>query len=649
MTPLPDQTCAIIVMGVCGSGKSTLANGLSKHLNAQFVEGDALHPEINITKMSRGIPLDDDDRWPWLQRIRDHSRKALETTSVVIACSALKCSYRDELRRIANDVLFVHLSGEKSVVLERMNSRPDHFMPADLVDSQYEVLESTNGEGDVIELDFSLSLEDQIQIVERALDEKSVKLKESPHLALIGLGVMGGNLASNIYSNGYRLETCEINPGLRERFLSENPGKSCHESFSSLVENLKRPRCIFLLIKAGAPVDQVLLELLSLADPGDIIIDLGNSHYKDTQRRCDQAAAKRIRFVGCGISGGAEGARVGPALMPGGDANCYPLLKSFFADIAASYLDEPCVTWIGPGGAGHFVKMVHNGIEYADMQLIAECYQVMRDGLQLNTDEIASVFNEWNSGPLESYLIEATAQIFCAKEEDGAPLIDRILDKAGQKGTGGWSTEAALEFGVPATLITEAVMARIVSSQKTTREHYEKHFSKHKDPLGEKAEMSLKHLESALYCAKIINYAQGFMLMAEASNQNNWQLDFASIARIWRAGCIIRGRILNDIVAAYREGIQFSLFDSSTFSYALQSHHVAAREVIKFSLDHAIPTPALSSSIAFFDSIQTASSSANLIQAQRDFFGAHTFERTDQPEGEFFHADWSALTQSPKK
>lgn len=643
MTTHSDQIFAIVVMGVCGSGKTTLATALSNQLNATFIEGDSLHPEENISKMSRGDPLNDTDRWPWLEQIKETSQLALQTRSVIITCSALKRAYRDVLRQIASDILIVHLAGHKQLILQRMAKRTGHFMPAELVESQYETLESTSSESDVVELDFGLSVEDQVSIVQSMLKERAVDLKASSHLALIGLGVMGGNLASNIHTKGYLLETCEMNAALRESYTNQNPGKQCHADLPALVARLSGPRCIFLLIKAGEPVDQMLEELFPLLESGDLIIDLGNSHYKDTERRCEAASANQIRFVGCGISGGAEGARIGPALMPGGDYHCYPLLKPLFEDIAAKYLEEPCVNWIGPGGAGHFVKMVHNGIEYADMQLIAECYQILRDGLGMQADEIGSVFDRWNSGPLESFLIEATAQIFQAKEEDGTPLIDRILDKAGQKGTGGWSTEAALEFGVPATLITEAVMARIVSSKKSMRAYNAQLFKSGNTAVIDSADSVLKHLESALYCAKVMNYVQGFMLMAEASEERGWQLELASIARTWRAGCIIRGRILNDIVAAFSEGIHFSLLDSTIFSNVVKSHQASIREIVKFSLDYGIPTPALSSSIAYYDGMRTASSSANLTQAQRDFFGAHTFERSDQPEGKFFHAHWDRI------
>jgi len=471
-------------------------------------------------------------------------------------------------------------------------------------------------------------------------------LKQSPHLALIGLGVMGSNLAGNILSKGYQLQTYELDTELRRKFIHNYPDTPCHSSLADLVGSLAKPRSIFLLIKAGKPVDHVVETLIPLLDQDDMIIDLGNSFYKDTDRRCEHTANHNIRFIGCGISGGAEGAKYGPAMMPGGDHSCYPLLQPFLSDISASYEGAPCVTWTGSGGAGHFVKMVHNGIEYADMQLIAESYQLMRDGLGMEAQEIGEVFGQWNSGPLESYLVEATTQIFKAQEADGTPLINRILDKAGQKGTGGWATEAALEFGVAATLITEAVFARVVSSQKDSRKHYQTLFPRQSEFNPDEKKAVLQNLETAFYTAKVINYAQGFMLMEEASKERGWNLDLKAVASGWRAGCIIRGKLLDEIVSAYQGTIQYSLLDAADFSDAVTKGHSKLREIIRFSLSTEIPLPCFVSAITFFDGIRHEIGAANLIQAQRDYFGAHTFERNDRDRGQYFHADWKTLTKS---
>ncbi len=471
-----------------------------------------------------------------------------------------------------------------------------------------------------------------------------MELKQSQHIGLIGLGVMGRNLAGNILSKGYQLQTYELNTELRQAFTNSYPDASCHSSLNGLVESLAKPRSIFLLIKAGQPVDEVIETLIPLLDKDDNIIDLGNSYYKDTDRRCEHTAASSIRFVGCGISGGAEGAKNGPALMPGGDHSCYSLLKPFFSEISASYQDEPCVTWTGSGGAGHFVKMVHNGIEYADMQLIAESYQLMRDGLSMEAREIGEVFDQWNKGPGESYLVKATTQILKAREADGTPLIDRILDKAGQKGTGGWATEAALQFGVATTLITEAVFARVVSSQKETRKHYQTLFPRKTTLKPEQENAVLENMETAFYTAKVINYAQGFMLMEEASKQRGWNLDLKAVARGWRAGCIIRGKLLDEIVAAYQGSIQFSLLDAPGFSDVVTHGHNPLREIIRFSLDTELPLPCYASALAFFDGMRQENGPASMIQAQRDYFGAHTFERNDRDRGQFFHADWQTLS-----
>jgi 6-phosphogluconate dehydrogenase len=558
-----------------------------------------------------------------------------------VTCSALRRQYRDILRGIEGPLLFAHLKGERAVIEQRMASRSNHFMPAELIESQFETLENTADEGDVIEIEINRSLGRQCSDIEQRLEAATIDFRLKPHLGLVGLGVMGSNLAANILENDFLLHAYDINQQLRDEFTNTFPSaEPCHGSLETLVAETVSPRCLLLLVKAGEPVDQLLKQLIPLLDRNDVIIDLGNSHYKDTDRRCLKAAISGIRYLGCGISGGADGARYGPALMPGGDYGAGNLMWAFFSDISAKHEGTPCVTWVGPQGAGHFVKMVHNGIEYADMQLIAEAYQIMRDGLRMEAAEIGEQFDQWNQGPLESYLIEATAKIFKATDEDGAPLIDRILDKAGQKGTGGWATETAIEFGVPATLMTEAVFARVLSSVKKVRQHYASAFGQLNDPDGVSKIQMLDQLEQGLYAAKVINYVQGFMLMAEVSSKRHWHMGLGNIAKIWRSGCIIRGQLLNDIMHAYENGVQHSLLDAPIFADLLLENHGAIRNVVKFSINQGIPVPAFSSAIAFFDSIRNAQGSANLIQAQRDYFGAHTFERVDQPEGDFFHADW---------
>ncbi|NKB75811.1 MAG: NADP-dependent phosphogluconate dehydrogenase [Gammaproteobacteria bacterium] len=559
-------------------------------------------------------------------------------------------------------------------------------MPNSLIESQFATLEDPLLEPNAIELDIREDGAELCRQVEQVLDidgvtfSSDVDFRLNPHLGLIGLGVMGQNLAFNIADKGYALHSWDVDESRRRAYcesvspispdsissglnkVATDQGKSvkCHDSMEELVSNTVSPRSILLMIKAGKAVDDVMQRLLPLLDRGDVVVDLGNSHYKDTDRRCELAGNHGVRFVGCGISGGSEGARWGALTDAWGDQVAARMLRGLFADVAASYGGEPCVAWIGPAGAGHFVKMVHNGIEYADMQLISEAYHLMRKGLGMESAEIAATFSRWNRGPLESYLIQATAKIFTAKEPDGTALVERILDRAGQKGTGSWAVEASLESGVPATQISDAVFARIISSLKTDRQRYAKLYELDRDTLlgSELSETGLSEtakkqfideLELGLYCAKVISYIQGFMLMANVSKQRDWNLNFMKIASIWRAGCIIRGGLLHDIVDAYRqnmnENTNTNLLEALKFQQVLRDHQGAMREVVKFGVGRGIPLPNFVGALTFFDSIRTASLPANLIQAQRDYFGAHTFERTDQPEGQFFHANWDELIQ----
>ena len=637
-----ENAITVVIMGVCGSGKTTLGRTLSEQIGAVFIESDELHPQANITKMSNGTALTDADRWPWLEIVRQRCSDEMQSGhTTVVACSALRRSYRDILRGVGGPILFVYLNGETDIFEKRMSGRSGNFMPREIVASQFATLESPQGENDVLEIDFNLDLKQQCVAVKHRLGVFRINFRSKCRIGLVGLGVMGSNLAANLFSKGYRLQAFDIDPALRRNFSDEFPdSEPCHHSLETLVAETVAPRCLMLLIKAGPAVDQVLEQLLQLLEPNDMIVDLGNSYYKDTDRRCLKAAVRGIRYVGCGISGGAEGARLGPALMPGGDNGAVNVLQGLFTDIAAKYEGVPCVSWIGPQGSGHFVKMVHNGIEYADMQLIAETYQVMRDGLGMGAEEISEVFDRWNTGPLASFLIEATATILKSKDTDGTPLVDRILDKAGQNGSGSWISETALEFSVPASLITEAVFARMVSSMRPTRQYYAGWLGQPERREGASVSQMLDQLEQGLYAAKIIGYVQGFMLMAEVSKERIWNLNPGKIARIWRAGCIIRGRLLNNIVEACDQGFEFSLLDAPVVAGALIESHEAMRNVVKFSINQGIPVPSFSSAVSFFDSIRTENLPGNLIQAQRDYFGAHTFERTDQPEGGFFHADW---------
>ena len=464
-------------------------------------------------------------------------------------------------------------------------------------------------------------------------------------IGLIGLAVMGQNLVLNMADHGYRVAVYNRTTSRVDEFL-EGPAKGksvvgCH-SLDELVGALATPRRVMLMVKAGEVVDRFIEMLVPLLDPGDIIIDGGNSHYPDSTRRARDLHERGLRFVGTGISGGEEGARHGPSIMPGGDPEAWPLVREIFQSIAARVDGEPCCQWVGPDGAGHFVKMVHNGIEYGDMQLIAEAYALMEHALGMDHDAMAAVFEGWNRGRLDSYLIEITGHILAYKDEDGAPLVTRILDAAGQKGTGKWTGISALELGVPLTLIGEAVFARVLSALKEERVEAAGILGAPQRPAPREPEEFLDAVEDALYAAKIISYAQGFMLMAEAARAHNWDINYGGVAMMWRGGCIIRSRFLGDIKAAYEKTPALTnLVLDDFFTAALKAAEPGWRRAVTLGVEHGVPTPALASALAYFDGYRSARLPANLIQAQRDYFGAHTYERTDAERGEPFHTDWT--------
>ncbi len=470
-------------------------------------------------------------------------------------------------------------------------------------------------------------------------------------IGLIGLAVMGQNLALNIDDHGFRVAVYNRSTTKVEAFL-DGPAKGTNitgaHSPAELVSMLARPRKIILMIQAGVAVDQVIGQLLPHLESGDIIIDGGNSHFTDSNRRTRELAEQGILFLGCGISGGEEGARHGPSIMPGGSADAWPEVKPILQAIAAQVDGEPCCQWVGEAGAGHYVKMVHNGIEYGDMQLICEAYHLMRSALGMPVDEIEAVFSQWNRGPLDSYLIEITAQILGFRDEQGQPLIDRILDSAGQKGTGKWTGISALELGVPLTLIGEAVFARFLSALKEERERAAKRFPHQCPAYSGNRESAINTIHDALYASKIISYTQGYMLMREAANHYGWRLHFGDIALMWRGGCIIRSRFLGDIKQAFDTNPQLeNLLLTPFFSQAIEQAQTGWRKALILGIERSIPLPAFSAALAFFDSYRSARLPANLLQAQRDYFGAHTYERIDRPRGEFFHTDWIGSSRTP--
>lgn len=468
------------------------------------------------------------------------------------------------------------------------------------------------------------------------------------HVGLIGLGVMGRNLALNIAGHGFALALHDRDPEAVARSVEAvGAAASGHATAASLVAALARPRRILMMVNAGAPVDAVLDALLPLLEPGDIVVDGGNSHWPDTERRTRALAARGLHFVGAGISGGEEGARTGPAIMPGGSAEAWAALRPVWEAIAAKVDGEPCVAHIGPGGAGHYVKMVHNGIEYADMQLICEAYALLR-AAGLDADAMATVFRRWNDGALQSYLIEITALILAERDPDtGRPIVDVIQDRAGQKGTGRWTLVSGAEQGVAIGAIAAAVDARLLSAMKDTRVAASRLWQAPDGRIAGDVEAWVGHVEQALYASKIVAYAQGLALMRAAGAQQGWALDLGAVARLWRGGCIIRARFLNRIAEAEADrgtdggtSAVDSLMAAPYFRQALQRAQGAWRVVVATAVRAGLPVPAMSSSLAYFDAFRSARLPADLLQAQRDFFGAHTYERVDRPAGQAFHTHW---------
>ena len=478
---------------------------------------------------------------------------------------------------------------------------------------------------------------------------------KTSNIGLIGLAVMGENLALNMESKGFTVSvynrTAPGEEGVVDRFMSgRGKGKNFigTHTIQEFVESIERPRKIMLMVKAGAPVDELMAQLIPYLSPGDVIIDGGNSDFHDTERRVKEMEAHGMYFVGTGISGGEIGALYGPSVMPGGSPAAWPLVKDVLQSIAAKLDDgTPCCQWIGPGGAGHFVKMVHNGIEYGDMQLISEAYSLLKNRLDLDNEALARIFEDWNTGELDSYLIGITADILRFKDEAGEGyLLDKILDAAGQKGTGKWSAIAAMDENDPLTLITEAVYARLLSALYPERikaaSLYSGKLKVESGKLSDNAQLSIEDVRQALYAAKLISYAQGFSLLRHASEHYGWDLDYGTIARIWRKGCIIRSVFLQKITEAYRKDpdLENLLFDDF-FHTKIQEALPAWRRVVAEGALSGVALPAMSSALNYFDGLRTLYSAANMIQAQRDYFGAHTYERTDRERGHFFHTNWT--------
>lgn len=471
-------------------------------------------------------------------------------------------------------------------------------------------------------------------------------MKKLADIGLIGLAVMGENLVLNMESKGYTVAVFNRTVDKVDSFMQgRGAGKNFigARSIEEFVASLEKPRKVMLLVKAGKPVDDFIELVMPHLEPGDIIIDGGNSHFPDTIRRTKYVESKGFLYIGTGVSGGEEGALKGPSIMPGGSPDAWPHVKDIFQSVAAKVENgEACCDWVGEGGAGHFVKMVHNGIEYGDMQIITEAYQIMKDLLGMSNTEMHEVFKKWNTEELDSYLIEITRDILGYKDENGEETVDFILDTAGQKGTGKWTGISALDLGIPLTLIGESVFARCLSSQKDLRVEASKVINGPKPGFTGNREQFLDDLKMALYGSKIISYAQGYNLMMEAAKEYGWNLNYGGIALMWRGGCIIRSVFLADIKAAFDNNPELpNLLLDPFFREKVEQAQEGWRRVCAAALSNGIPVPALTSALCYFDGFRTERLPANLLQAQRDYFGAHTYERTDRPRGEFYHTNWT--------
>ncbi|MEE9362930.1 MAG: NADP-dependent phosphogluconate dehydrogenase [Cellulophaga sp.] len=622
----------ILIMGVSGCGKTTIGNMLSDKIGIPFYDGDDFHPDSNIEKMSRGIPLNSADRIPWLRLLAAKIEEWSRDDGAIVACSALKEAYRIILSSKYKAINWVYLAGDKSLISSRIENREGHFMNADLLQSQFNDLEIPEYG---VQVDISRSPE---KIINHIIS--NLKSVSTSFFGLIGLGVMGKSLSLNIAEKGHSLSvynrTVPGEENMVKDFISTVETGMKISGFTELtdfVSSLERPRKILIMIKAGNAIDEVIRVLTPLLSDGDVIIDGGNSHYQDTKRRYDALKEQKIHYVGAGVSGGEEGARKGPSIMVGGSRSGYKIVGPILESIAA--IDKngtKCCTYIGTEGAGHFVKMVHNGIEYAEMQLLAEMYVLL--SASKTNEEIGAIFLEWNSGSLSSYLLEITAAIM-TKKEGNTYILDLILDSAGNKGTGSWSSKTALDFGTVNSMMSSAVFARYVSSFKNKRVNLSK---KMRLTPQKNSRINIDELKAAYTFARIINHQQGFELMRQVSSSNNWNLLLSDISRIWTNGCIIKSELMVECIRYFQD--YSNLFDCPEVIENLKNTEAAVKTILIYGLENRIPLELFSAAQLYWVAMTTERLPANMIQAQRDYFGAHTYQRIDALESQFFHTKW---------
>jgi 6-phosphogluconate dehydrogenase len=619
-------------MGVSGCGKTTIAQMLAQHLDIQWFDGDDFHPAANVQKMAAGIPLTDEDRLDWLKSLHQAAQQCIaQHQSAVFACSALKESYRQILmQNIENQFVLIYLKGDFETILQRMNARKGHFMPIELLKSQFDILETPQN---AITIDIKNK---PIIIIQKIMENI-----QTANFGLVGLGVMGKNLARNFAQKGVKL-------ALFNRFVAGSEEKIAEKAIAAFPEfksalgfedlqafvlALERPRKIFLMIKAGSDTDTFIHLIAPYLEPDDILIDGGNTHFNDTKRRMLALKTQNIHLIGTGVSGGAQGALNGPSIMPSGDASVYKQIEPYLNAIAAKDKNgKPCCAYIGAEGSGHFVKMIHNGIEYAEMQLIAEIYAYLRYVMHLEPNQISVIFSDWAKGDLKSYLLEITATILLKKEND-TYIIDQILDKAGNKGTGNWATITSSELGIPATMITAALFARYVSTIKGD-------FDKFYQQNGYKTQHHavIADLKAAYTVARLVNHQQGFLIMRTASETFKWQLNLSEIARIWTNGCIIRSAFMEKLVTICDE--KTDLFENEAILQQIQTLKKGLKTFCITGLQHDLPIPCHSAALDYLNTLSKSQPTANIIQAQRDFFGAHTYQKVDDKTGKFYHTNW---------
>ncbi len=629
----------IIVTGVSGTGKTTLGTALSERLHLPFFDADHFHPKENIDKMSQGFPLNDEDRQPWLKALAVKLQESELSGGAVLACSSLKESYRKALS-IHENLRWIHLKGDRDLIWVRMQARQNHYMKAGMLDSQIATWEDP-AYGHHLSIDKSPE-----EMLDEALDylkKETMKMK----MGVIGMGVMGKSLALNLAEKGvpvslYNRYVKAKEEGVAQKVLDENPdfaNMQAYEDLQGFLDSLEKPRKILMMIPAGGVIDAQLDSLIPLLEKGDLVIDGGNSFYKDSERRVERMDQFNLRFLPMGVSGGEEGARKGPSIMPGGNAEGYEMVSGFLGRISAKDKEgRPCVTYVGPGGSGHFIKMVHNSIEYGEMQVLAELGHLLRFGFGCSPEQVSDIFSDWGKGELKSYLLEITTDLLLFKEE-GELLLDKILDQAGQKGTGAWSLTTALEYGVPYSPLAEAVNARGVSGGKELRRAFSKTFEHSFIPVEASLESWLPKIKSAYALARVINHEVGFGLMKTVSDSKNWDLNFNEIARIWTNGCIIRSGLMENISTHYSPSLEF--FEMSGVKEQVISGRKDLAELVGLGIAHGFAMPVMSAGINYLLGRITAESSASVIQAQRDYFGAHTYQRKDDPSGKFYHTKWT--------